>query len=52
MIKYFWVQKYGVLLIPPNFWDKQHGNVTDGVINSRNVTNGLVFRSFLCTFAA
>ena len=25
--------------------------MTDGVINGRNVMNGLVFRSFLCTFA-
>ena len=51
MINHFWVQNYSVMLITPNFWDKQHGNVTDGVINGRNVMNGLVFRSFLCTFA-
>ena len=28
----FCLQKYSVLLIPPNFWDKQHRNVTDGVL--------------------
>ncbi len=38
MIKHFWVQNYSVMLITPNFWDKQHGNV----INGRNVTNVLV----------
>ena len=35
------LQRYGVVLIPPNFWDKQHGFVTDGVTNGRNVTNGV-----------
>ena len=40
-IKLFWVQRYGVLLIPPNFWDILHCFVINGVINGRNVTNGV-----------
>ena len=47
MIKYFWVQRYGVLLIPPNFWDKQHGNVTDG---QKNDGRQQIFPSSLFTF--
>ncbi len=27
------LQRYDVLLNPPNFWDKRYGNVTDGVTN-------------------
>jgi hypothetical protein len=41
------LQRYGVLFIPPNFWDKQHGNVTNG----RNVKNGLVVFGKNATFA-
>ena len=26
------LQRYGLQLISPNFWDKQHGNVTDGIL--------------------
>ena len=35
------LQRYGVMLIPPNFWDKQHVNVINGGIICRNVMNGL-----------
>ena len=35
------LQRYGVLLIPPNFWDILHCFVINGVINGRNVTNGV-----------
>jgi hypothetical protein len=31
------LRKYGVMLIPPNIWDKQHANV----INGRKMMNGL-----------
>lgn len=32
LIKRFWVQSYGVLLIAPNFWDILHKNVTNGLV--------------------
>ncbi len=41
MIKHFWVQRYEVNIFSPNIWDILHSFVINGVINGRNVTNGV-----------
>ena len=45
------MQRYKVCHIPSNFWDILHGYVTDGVINCRNVTNGMVVLQICIIFA-
>ena len=45
------MQRYKVCHIPSNFWDILHEYVTDGVINCRNVTNGMVVLQICIIFA-
>ena len=45
------MQRYKVCHISSNFWDILHEYVTDGVINCRNVTNGMVVLQICIIFA-